>query len=119
MGPVRLEAPRAQSQNGIKQRALNMESGRPEFKSRLCHFSAVGPEASCLIFLSLFPCLAMGLIIFTLGQLAGAGLSRLFPEKDLAASHLEVHSGHTMAFAEGCSGGTEMLAQPLHTVGAL
>lgn len=62
-----------------------MESGRPEFKSCLCHFSAAGPEASRLIFLSLFPCLAMGLIIFTLGQLAGGGLSRLFPEKELGS----------------------------------
>lgn len=94
-----------------------MESGRPEFKSCPGHFLA---EASCLIFLSSCPCLSMGLIIFALGQLTGGDPAGPSQRWDLAASHLEVHSGHAMAFAEGCwGGGTEMLAWPLHTVGAL
>lgn len=70
VGPVRPEAPREQGQGGVKQRALKVESDKPEFKFCLCHFLGVGPGTSCLTSLRLFPSLLLRLIIYTLGQLA-------------------------------------------------
>lgn len=69
----------------IKQRVLHMESGGPKFKSCLGPFLA---EASCLIFLSSCPCLSMGLIIFTLGQLTRGNPAGSSQRRNLAAQVL-------------------------------
>lgn len=83
--PMRLEAPRVKGQNGVKQRASKMESGRLEFESCLCYFQSVGPGASCLTFLSLFPCPSMRLLRNTLRQVAEGGPSGSSQRRGLVA----------------------------------
>lgn len=123
---MRLEAPRRQGQGGIKQRALNVESDRPEFESYLCHFLAVAPGASCLIFPSPFPCLSVGPRIHTLVLLARVGPMGSSQRRGAAKPAVVLWSmgGHLEVLLDMLwlllrVGGTDMLAQPLHTVGAL
>lgn len=96
---ARLGAPRGQGQG-----APNVEPDRPEFKFCLCHFLAVGPGAGCLIFVNLFPCYLLRLIIHTSGQLAEGGPAGLAKPAMTRQGHRKPSGGPFWTRYGFCSG---------------